>query len=149
MNSKYPEICAVKPGSVVLMYDRKSIGFIIGKCKDLIWHDTTVDMYHILWVNHRGTTDVVVTWKPDSWINDVVVYMTPSQEKAIYAVKPGCTVLMYDKFTIGMIVGKYKRPPFARENPNKMEYCIMYARRGKIRTLTTCHPLIWVNNVVV
>lgn len=73
MNSKYPEIYAVKPGSIVLMYDRKSIGIVIGKCKDLNWHDTTEEMYHILWVNHRGITDVVITWKPDSWVNDVVV----------------------------------------------------------------------------
>lgn len=73
--------------------------------------------------------------------------MTPSQEKAIYAVKPGSTVLMYDKLTIGIIVGKYKRPPFVKKNPNKMEYYIMYTRAGKIRTITTCHPHIWVTNV--
>ncbi len=74
MNSKRLEIYAVKPGAIVLMHDRKAIGVVMGKYRDLTWYETSVTMYLILWTNRRGKTELTRTFKPESWIQDVITH---------------------------------------------------------------------------
>lgn len=71
-----------------------------------------------------------------------------SHEEQLFDVEPGSTVLMYNKTSIGLIIGKYK---FSSLNcVNEYEYHIMWAfPSGKISSLMTSNLKFWIRDVIV
>ncbi len=59
------------PGQLVLMWNEITIGIIVAKYKDRLWHDD-VYTHIIMWVNLDGTLESLETWKPETWIASII-----------------------------------------------------------------------------
>lgn len=72
-----------------------------------------------------------------------------SQESEIYAISPGCAVLMFNK-SIGLLIGKYEaNVPYHPGPPIRVIYYVMWHdSNGKLMSTETWKPEIWIKSVI-